>query len=106
MWVGVAVGSIDDGTVAEIAVWLSAGVGRGVGKEPRTPGSGVVLVPSTCCPVGPELEEDPWTWSAVPEITVLVMSEKYGIASLVTESGELVRGGGLTKAGRGEDLGR
>ena len=93
-------GSMDGGSKAELALWLSAGVGRGVGKEPRTSENGVVLVPSTCCTVGRELEEEPWIWSAIPEITV--MSAKCGTASLVTEPGGLVRGGGLTK---GEDLG-
>ena len=87
----------------EIALWLSAGVGRGVGKEPRTTEGGVMLISSTCCTVGPELEEEPWVGSAVPELTEI--SAKSGIASLVTTSGKLVRGGGLTKVGRGDDMG-
>ena len=88
--------------MAETAPWLSAGVGRGVGKELRTTEGEAILVSSTCCTVGPELEEEPWIGSAGPEMAE--MSVKSGIASLVTTSGELVRGGGLTKAGRGEEL--
>jgi len=91
-----------DGSVAEIALWLSAGVGIGVGKEPKTTGGGVVLVSSTCCTVGPELEEGPWVGSAVSEVREL--SAKSGMASLVITSGELVRGGGVTRAGRGGDM--
>jgi hypothetical protein len=88
--------------MAEIALWPSAGVGRGVGREPRATGGEVVLVSSTCCTTGPELE-GLWIRSAVPEM--LEISAKSGITSFVTTSSELVRGGGLTKAGRGEDMG-
>ena len=85
-----------------ISLWLSAGVGRGVGKEPRMTEGGVVLVSSTCCTAGPELEVEPRIGSAVPEI--VEMSAKSDMVSSVTASGELVRGGGFTKGGRGEEL--
>ena len=88
--------------MAEIVLWLSAGVRRGVGKVPQMTEAGVILGSSTCCTVGPELEVDPWIWSALPEMTEMLV--KSGMASLVTMSGELVRGSGLTKAGRGEDI--
>lgn len=89
--------------MAEVALWLSAGVGRGMGKEPRTTEEGPVLVSSDCCTAGPELEVEAWIGSTVPEI--LEISATSGIASLVTTSSELVRGCGLTKAGQGEDIG-
>ena len=96
-------GSMDNSNMAETVPWLSAGVGRGVGKEPRTTEGGVILVSSTCCTVGPELEEEPWIGSAGPEMAEMLA--KSGIASSVTTSGELVRGSGLTNVGQGEELG-
>lgn len=87
--------------MAELALWLSAGFGRGVGKEPRATEGGFVLVSSTCCTVGPEVE--PWIGSTVPVMTE--MWARSRVASLVTASSELVRGGGwLTKTGLGEDV--
>jgi hypothetical protein len=88
---------MDEGNMAEIALWLSAGVGKGMSKEPRMTEEGPVLVSSNCCTAGPELEVEPWIGSAAPEI--LEISATSGIASLVTTSSELVRGCGLTKAG-------
>ena len=89
--------------MVEIALWLSAGVGRGVGNEPRATKGGVVLVPSTCCTAGPELEKESWIGSAVPE--VLEVPAESCIAFWVTTSSELVTGGGLTEAGRCEVMG-
>ena len=96
-------GSIDGGSMAETTLWMSAGVGRGAGKDPRTTEGRFALVSSTCCTVGPDPEVEPWIGSAVR--VMMEPSTKSGVTSLVTTSGESVRGGGLTKTGRGEELG-
>lgn len=89
--------------MAAAVLWLSAGVGRGVGKEPRATAGGVVPVFSTFCIVGPDVVEETRIGSAVRKMPEILA--KSGIVSLVTTSGELLRDGWLTKAGRGKDLG-